>query len=65
MFFYDCDVGRVPDNGQNDVTDGNVENYPLDWETEDPGCPCADPCGTGRPEDTDTEMAPADPLETV
>lgn len=33
MFFYDCEAGYQPDNGQNDVTDGSVENYDLDWET--------------------------------
>lgn len=32
MFFYDCEAGYQPDNGQNDVTDGSVENYDLDWE---------------------------------
>lgn len=31
MFFYDCEKGAVPDNGQNDVTDGSVENYDFDW----------------------------------
>ena len=30
MFFYDCEKGYVPDNGQNDVTDGTVENYDFD-----------------------------------
>ena len=36
MFFYDCEKGYVPDNGQNDVTDGSVENYDFDWnEPED------------------------------
>lgn len=32
MFFYDCDTGFVPDNGQNDVTDGSVENFDFDWD---------------------------------
>jgi hypothetical protein len=31
MFFFDCEQGFVPDNGQNDVTDGTVENYDFDW----------------------------------
>ena len=56
MFFYDCDIGRVPDDGQNDVKDGNVENYPLDWENTDPGCPgcCA------LPEDADPDGMPCE-----
>jgi len=32
MFFFDCEKGYVPDNGQNDVQDGSVENYDFDWE---------------------------------
>lgn len=35
MYFYDCELGYVPDNGQNDVTDGSVENYDFDWEETD------------------------------
>lgn len=31
MFFFDCEKGFVPDNGQNDVTDGTVENFNFDW----------------------------------
>lgn len=34
MFFFDCEKGYVPDNGQNDVTDGSVENYDFDWDEE-------------------------------
>ncbi|MDD4851385.1 MAG: hypothetical protein PHO10_11915 [Gemmiger sp.] len=34
MYFYDCDRGFVPDNGQNDVTDGSVENYDFNWNEE-------------------------------
>ena len=26
-----CLSGYQPDNGQNDVTDGSVENYDFDW----------------------------------
>lgn len=26
MFIFDCEAGYQPDNGQNDVTDGSVEN---------------------------------------
>ncbi len=32
MFFYDCEKGFVPDNGQDDVTDGTVENYDFNWD---------------------------------
>lgn len=32
MYFFDCDRGFVPDNGQNDVTDGSVENYDFVWD---------------------------------
>lgn len=35
MYFYDCELGYVADNGQNDVTDGSVENYDFDWEETD------------------------------
>ena len=31
MFVFDCEAGYQPDNGQNDVTDGRVENYDFDW----------------------------------
>ena len=31
MFVFDCEAGYQPDNGQNDVTDGSVENYDFDW----------------------------------
>ena len=31
MFLFDCEAGYQPDNGQNDVTDGSVENYDFDW----------------------------------
>lgn len=31
MYFFDCEKGFVPDNGQNDVTDGSVENFDFDW----------------------------------
>lgn len=31
MFIFDCEAGYQPDNGQNDVTDGSVENYDFDW----------------------------------
>lgn len=41
MLFYDCELGEQPENGQNDVTDGSVENYPLDWE-ESPAAPAQD-----------------------
>lgn len=33
MFFYDCEKGFVLDNGQDDVTDGTVENYDFNWDT--------------------------------
>lgn len=46
MFFYDCEAGPVPDDGQNDVRDGSVENYPLDWA--EPGAPAP---GDGAPAD--------------
>lgn len=29
MFVFDCEAGYQPDNGQNDVTDGSVENLSL------------------------------------
>ena len=29
---FDCEAGYQPDNGQNDVTDGSVENYDFDWD---------------------------------
>lgn len=32
MFFFDCEKGFVPDNGQNDVTDGSVENFDFNWD---------------------------------
>lgn len=32
MFIFDCEAGYQPDNGQNDVTDGSVENYDFDWD---------------------------------
>ena len=32
MFVFDCEAGYQPDNGQNDVTDGSVENYDFDWD---------------------------------
>ena len=32
MFFFECEQGYVPDNGQSDVTDGSVENYDFEWE---------------------------------
>lgn len=31
MFVFDCEASYQPDNGQNDVTDGSVENYDFDW----------------------------------
>ena len=31
LFFYDCDVGFVPDSGEPPMTNGSVENYPTDW----------------------------------
>ena len=31
MFIFDCEAGYQPDNGQNDVPDGSVENYDFDW----------------------------------
>lgn len=33
MFFFDCEKGYVPDSGERNVTDGSVENYPMDWDT--------------------------------
>ena len=33
LYFFECEEGFVPDNGQNDVTNGSVENYPTDWDT--------------------------------
>lgn len=53
MFFYDQEAGFVPDDGQNDVKDGSVENYPLDWENADagavpdPAAPCSCACPGG------------------
>lgn len=39
MYFFDCERGYVADNGQQDVTDGTVENFDFDWgepvQTED------------------------------
>lgn len=35
MFFFDCEKGFVPDNGQEDVTDGTVENFDFDWNEPD------------------------------
>lgn len=58
MFFYDCEAGFVPDDGQNDVRDGSVVNYPLDWETAD-----AAPEYAARAQaagDADTDMMPDD-----
>lgn len=34
MFFFDCEQGFVPDNGQNDVIDGSVDNYDFNWDEE-------------------------------
>ena len=31
MFVFNCEAVYQPDNGQNDVTDGSVENYDFDW----------------------------------
>lgn len=52
MFFFDCEAGYVPENGQNDVTDGSVEDYPPEAPAAAPPCP---DCAAG---DADTEMAP-------
>ena len=30
LYFFECEEGFVPDNGQNDVTNGSVENFPPD-----------------------------------
>lgn len=37
MFFFDCEKGYVPDNGESNVTEGSVENYPLDWDAAQAG----------------------------
>ena len=37
MFVFDCEAGYQPDNGQNDVTDGSVDWYEMDWENVDNG----------------------------
>ena len=62
MFFYDCELDYVPDDGQNDVKDGSVENYPLDWDV--PGAePAADPgLGGDASADIDAECTPDDAL---
>lgn len=36
LFFYDCDAGFVPDSGEPPMTNGSVENFPLDWDTGEP-----------------------------
>ena len=51
MFVFDCEAGYQPDNGQNDVTDGSVENYDFDW-----GQPLdAEPHDEALPDDEPTE----------
>ena len=70
MFVFDCEAGYQPDNGQNDVTDGSVDWYEMDWENVDNGVlesemskcpenPCSDSgtsrCEDNRPEQTDDE----------
>ena len=30
LYFFECEEGFVPDNGQNDVPNGSVENVPPD-----------------------------------
>lgn len=58
MFFYDCEAGYVPDDGQNDVRDGSVENYPLDWDATPAPEGCT-PC-TQVPGGADPAMMPGD-----
>lgn len=33
LYFFECEEGFVPDNGQNDVTNGSVENFPPEEDT--------------------------------
>lgn len=54
LYFFECEEGFVADNGQNDVTNGSVENYPPDPD-EDAEAPAADGGETTEPEQsTDT-----------
>lgn len=56
MFVFDCEAGYQPDNGQNDVTDGSVENYDFDW-----GQPLdAEPLGDALTDDERTEAQHAE-----
>lgn len=42
VYEYDSCEPTIPfDNGQNDVTDGSVENYDFDWNEEE--APQAEP----------------------
>ena len=36
LYFFECEEGFVPDNGQNDVTNGSVENFPPDEDPAEP-----------------------------
>ena len=51
MFIFDCEAGYQPDNGQNDVTDGSVENYDFDWDQT----PDAEPLMDVQPDNELTE----------
>ena len=42
MFIFDCEAGYQPDNGQNDVTNGSMENYDFDWDQTLDAEPLAD-----------------------
>ena len=51
MFVFDCEAGYQPDNGQNDATDGRVEDCTSDW-----GQPLdADPLDEALTDDERTE----------
>ena len=54
MFVFDCEAGYQPDNGQNDVTDGSVDWYEMDWENVDNGV-LAEPLDDALTDDERTE----------
>ena len=58
MFIFDCEAGYQPDNGQNDVTDGSVENYDFDWDQT----PDKEPLTGALPDDDLTEAQQTESL---
>ncbi len=59
MFIFDCEAGYQPDNGQNDVTDGSVENYDFDWDQ----APDAETLTDVQPDDNLDNLAEAQRTE--